>query len=144
MRKLIVLLCSSFMLCLAVITSAHASPPAPDRKVHPTEYAMRPAVATCVPDTVATTHVAILKPTLGPVAPDSLVAVDGGAEYLALLRSMTCPPDCRPKRANDAGRTGAGPPQPEKEVVYEPAHWLVLLPIISLQLFIEKNQLGFY
>lgn len=93
MRKLFVLLSYSFMLCLAVITGAHASPPVPEPKAHPTEYVMHaPTMATCGIDTVATpTYAVILKPALGPVAPASLVAVDGGTEYLALIRSMTCP-----------------------------------------------------
>lgn len=87
-------LCSSFMLCVAAITGAHASPPVPDRKVHATEMAMRaPTMATCVIDTVATTYVAVLQPALGPVAPASLVAADGGIDYLALIRSMAFPAD---------------------------------------------------
>jgi hypothetical protein len=95
MRKLFVLLSYSFMLCLAVFTGAHASPPVPERKAHPTEYVMHaPTMATCVIDTVvATTYAAILKPALGPVAPAALVAVDGGMEYLALIRAMTVPAD---------------------------------------------------
>jgi hypothetical protein len=79
------------MLCLAVITGAHASPPVPDRKVHASEHVMHaPTMATCVIDTVATpTYAVILKPALGPVAPAALLAVDGITEYLALIRSMT-------------------------------------------------------
>lgn len=50
-------------------------------------------MATCVIDTVATTHAAVLEPALGPVAPVSSVAADGGVEYLALIRSMTIPAD---------------------------------------------------
>jgi uncharacterized protein YabE (DUF348 family) len=96
MRKLLVTLCYSFMLCLAAISGGYASTPAPDRKVHATEYVMHaPTMATCVIDTVATTHVAVLQPTLGPVAPASSVAADGGIEYLALIRSMTVPADRR-------------------------------------------------
>lgn len=96
MRKLIAILASSLLLCLAAFTGAHASYPVPDRKVHLTEYVMHaPTMATCVADTVATTHVAVLEPALGPVAPASLVAVDGGIEYLALIRSMTFPVDRR-------------------------------------------------
>ena len=96
MRNLIVTLCSSFMLCVADFTGSHASTPASDRKVHATEYVMPSApVATCVTDSVATTHAAVLQPALVPVAPASLVAVDGGIEYLALIRSMTIPADRR-------------------------------------------------
>ena len=58
---------------------------------------MRPAMATCTIDTVATTHAVALQPALGPVAPVHLVAVDGGTAYLALVRSMTCPADRRRK-----------------------------------------------
>lgn len=94
MRKFFATLCYSFLLCLASFGGAHASAPAPDRKVYATEYAMHaPTMATCVTDTVATTYAAILKPAPGPVAPASLVAVDGGTEYLALIRAMTCPAD---------------------------------------------------
>ncbi|MBF9239283.1 hypothetical protein I2I05_17965 [Hymenobacter sp. BT683] len=92
MRKLVVLLLGSFMLCVATFTGVHASPPVPDRKVDYTECVMyKPTMATCFIDTVATVHAVILKPSLGPVAPNSLVAVDGGHEFLALLRTMTCP-----------------------------------------------------
>ena len=96
MRNLIVTLCYSFMLCLAAISGSYASTPAPDRKVHATEYVMHaPTMATCVTDSVATAHAAVLEPALGPVAPASLVAVDSGIEYLALIRSMTVPADRR-------------------------------------------------
>jgi hypothetical protein len=92
MRKLFAPLCYSLLLCLASFGGAHASAPAPDRKVHATEYVMHaPQMATCISDTVATTFAAVLKPALGPMAPASLVAVDGGTEYLALIRSMTFP-----------------------------------------------------
>ena len=72
------------------------------------------SMATCVADTVATTYAAVLKPALGPVAPASLVAVDCGADCLALLRLMTLP-------ANRLGlqlypsRQKAGRPSQEKE-----------------------------
>ncbi|HEX8506177.1 MAG TPA: hypothetical protein VF630_12480, partial [Hymenobacter sp.] len=80
MRKLIVLLLGSFMVCVATFTGVHAAPPAPDRKVYPTECVMHVPVmtATCDVDTVATAHIVMLQPTLGPVAPAHLVAVDGG------------------------------------------------------------------
>jgi hypothetical protein len=97
MRKLLAMLAASVMLCLATFTGAHASFHVPDRKVHATEYVMHvPTMDTCVIDTVATTHAAVLQPALGPVAPVSLVAADGGIEYLALIRSMTFPAD-RPR-----------------------------------------------
>ena len=96
MRKLLAMLAASVMLCLATFTGAHASYPVPYRKVHATEYVMHvPTMAMCVTDTVATTHAAVLQPALGPVAPVSVVAVDGGIEYLALIRSMTIPVDRR-------------------------------------------------
>ena len=97
MRKLLAMLAASVMLCLATFTGAHASHSVPDRKVHATEYVMQmPAIDICVTDTVATTtHATVLEPALGPVAPASLVAVDGGLEYLALIRSMTFPSDRR-------------------------------------------------
>jgi hypothetical protein len=91
MKKLFAMLAYSIMLCLASFGGAQASAPAPDREVYAIEYVMRPAMATCVIDTVVTTHAVVLKPALGPVAPASLVAVDGGTEYLALIRSMTFP-----------------------------------------------------
>ena len=98
MRSLIVTLCYSFMLCLATFSGSYASTPAPDRKVHATEYVMHaPSMATGVTDTVATTHAVVLQPALGPVAPASLVAVDGGTEYLALIPSMTFPGERRRK-----------------------------------------------
>ena len=98
MRKLFATLCYSFLLCLAAFSGAHASTHVPDRKVHATEYVMHaPAMATCVADTVAATHAVVLQPALGPVAPAHLVAVDGGTEYLALIRSMTFPTDRRRK-----------------------------------------------
>ena len=88
------MLAASVMFCLASLSGAYAGPPVPDRKVHATEMVMRvPVMATCVMDSVATTHAVVLQPALGPVAPASLVAADGGIEYLALLRAMTCPPD---------------------------------------------------
>ncbi|MBD2768860.1 hypothetical protein IC235_13275 [Hymenobacter sp. BT664] len=93
MRKLFAMLAYSIMLCLATLNGAHARTPVPNHKIYATEYVMRPAM--CVIDTVATTYAAILKPVLGPVAPASLVAVDSGQGYLALLRSMTCPTDDR-------------------------------------------------
>ena len=95
MRKLIVMLASSIMLCVGAFSGTHASTPVPDRKVHATELVMfvPTMVATCNVDTVATTSAVMLKPALGPVAPASLVAVDGGNEYLVLLRAMTCPPN---------------------------------------------------
>jgi hypothetical protein len=94
MRKLLVTLCYSFMLCLAAISGSYASTPAPDRKVQATQYVMHaPTMATCVTDTVSTAHAAVLEPALGPVAPASSVAVNGGIECLALIRSMTVPAD---------------------------------------------------
>lgn len=96
MRNFIVMLASSFMLCVATFSGSYASTPAPDRKVHATEYVMHaPTMAPCVVDSVATTHVAVLQPALGPVAPAALVAADGGIEYLALIRAMTFPVDRR-------------------------------------------------
>ena len=101
MRKLLAMLAASVMLCLATFTGAHASYPVPDHKVYITEYVMYvPTMATCVTDTVATTHVAVLQPALGPVAPASLIAVDGGIEYLALIRSMTVTADRRRKHVS--------------------------------------------
>lgn len=98
MRKLFAMLSFSVMLCLAAISGSHTSTPAPDRKVHATELRMYvPTMATCVTDTVATTHVAVLQPALGSVAPVSMVAVDGGIEYLALIRSITFPADRKPE-----------------------------------------------
>ena len=92
------MLASSFLLCMATFTGAHASYPVPDRKVHATEYVMHaPTMAKCIADMVATTHAAVLEPALGPVAPASLVAADGGTEYLALIRSMTFPAERRRK-----------------------------------------------
>ena len=94
MRKLFAVLCYSIMLCLATFAGAHASTSVPDRKVHATEFVMQaPTTAPCVIDTIATAHPAILQPSLGPVAPATLVAVDGGTKYLALIRVMTCPPN---------------------------------------------------
>jgi hypothetical protein len=94
MRKLIAILASSLLLCVGAFTSTYASTPVPDRKVHATELRMYvPTMDTCVIDTVATTYAAVLQPALGPVAPASSVTVDGGIEYLALIRSMTVPAD---------------------------------------------------
>ncbi|MBJ6109419.1 hypothetical protein JAO73_10370 [Hymenobacter sp. BT523] len=94
MRKLFAMLAYSIMLCLATMSGTYASTSAPDRKVHATEYVMHAStMATCVIDTVATVHAVVLKPALGPVAPAALVAVDGGIEYLALIRAMTVPAD---------------------------------------------------
>ena len=104
MRKLIAMLASSLLLCLGTFTGAYASHSVPDRKVHATEYVMHvPTVATCVSDTVATTHAVVLQPVLGPVAPASPVAVDGGIEYLALVRSMTFPPDRQRRLIRELG-----------------------------------------
>lgn len=104
MRKLLAMLASSFLLCLATFTGAHASYPVPDRKVHATEYVMHaPQMATCVAETVATTHAVVLQPALGPVAPASLVAADGGTEYLALIRTMTFPSERRRKHVSLLG-----------------------------------------
>jgi hypothetical protein len=97
MRKLIVLLLGSFMVCVATFTGVHAASPAPDRKVYATEMVMRVPMDSCIVDTVATTPDVVLQPALGPVAPAHLVAVDGGTEYLALIRSMTFPADRRRK-----------------------------------------------
>jgi hypothetical protein len=97
MRKLLAILASSLLLCIGSFTGTYASTPVPDRRVDATELRMYvPSQVTCVIGTVATVYAAILKPALGLVAPASLVAVDGGIEYLALLRSMKCLPDrCR-------------------------------------------------
>lgn len=111
MRNFIVLLASSFMFCLATFTGVHASPPFPDREVHATELRMFvPTAATCVIEAVATAHAAVLQPALGPVAPDSLVAVDGGMEYLALLRSLTCPDERQRPFACPFPSQATGPP----------------------------------
>jgi hypothetical protein len=95
MRKIIVMLLGSFLVCVATFTGVHAASPAPDRKVPPTEMVMHAPIMTavCDVDTVATTHIVALQPALGPVAPTHLVAVDGGTAYLALIRSMTVPAD---------------------------------------------------
>ena len=97
MRKLLMMLAASVTLFLGTLCGAHAAPAVPDRKVHATELRMFvPPEVTCTIDTVVATHTVILKPALGPLAPPSPVAVDGGIEYLALLRFMACPPDrCR-------------------------------------------------
>ncbi len=91
-------LASICLLCVAALTGAHASYPVPNRKVQVTELRMYvPTVDTCAIEEVATTYAAVLQPALGPVAPASLIAVDGGNEYLALIRSMTFPADCHRK-----------------------------------------------
>ena len=109
------MLATSLTLCLGALCGAYASPPVPDRRVHITELAMRvPQVVECHVEEVVATPVVVLKQVAGPLAPDSLVAVDGGLDYLVLVRATTCPPEHRRALAlqvSEQPSTGASPPQ---------------------------------